>query len=53
MTFTLPLSRGEVFRPEYKKLGVLRSLVCPEVRFVAMTATASVQTKDVMNSSCI
>ena len=34
MTFTLPLSRADVFRPEYKKLGILRSLVCPEVRLL-------------------
>ena len=37
--------RGMDFRPEYRKLTVLRSLVQPHVRFIAMTATASLNTK--------
>ena len=42
------LSRGDDFRPEYSKLGVLQSLVSPSVHFVAMTATASTKTKNVI-----
>ena len=35
------LNRGESFRKEYRRLGELRSLVPPECKFIALTATAS------------
>ena len=42
------ICRGNDFRPEYGKLGVLRSLIRAAVPIVAMTATASVHTRDVI-----
>ena len=40
--------RGGSFHPEYQMLSVLRSLLQPTVPFMAMTATASAQTKNVI-----
>ena len=46
MYYVLYNCRGESFRPEYKNLSVLRSIIKTGVPFMAMTATASVCTKD-------
>ena len=39
-------SRGDFFRREFSMLGEVRSLIPPEVRIMALTATASVKTRD-------
>ena len=48
---TFTTCRGQDFRPEYRRLGTLRSLVKPTVCFIAMTATPSAQMKDIILKS--
>ncbi len=43
------LNRGESFRPAFEKLGGLRALT--NVPFMALTATASAETQDVIVKS--
>ena len=37
--------RGETFRKEFANLGEVRSIIPPEVKVMALTATATVQTR--------
>ena len=43
--------RGDEFRPEYSKLGEVRSLIPPGVRFMALTATASKSSREHISRS--
>ena len=45
-----PITKKPAFRPEYGKLGELRSLAGPSIPVIALTATASLETQGIVKN---